>query len=353
MTFFSGAARFFTLFLILGTVACSSDKETGLYGYEDEYVPPKPDMIPDSPDDKPGRTVEEMLGLKNRAVIVKKAEYAEQEKTPEKSEYQGRFGSKEKFSLRKGLNVPETGMVYGKGHRKPAEEVRALDVRRPEKNQVQTLSEKEQLAQIISPKTEPVRMIEVVPAKTGELPVSARGDGISPGRLTDMDFIPFDVAENKAGREIVLPKAESVPLPVVKENKEENKIPAEEKKTEENTPLQIVTEKKVPLPGGDAEHPFVPKAVRKLRLPPVEGEEIVLSAPSSVVDQTEEEKIVLIPPPSYSESEQTEEIVLLRPPFAEEKTDVFVLLPSDEERIVLKRPEEKKSLPAIEIFLEE
>lgn len=357
------------IFLIWGVGACSAEKESGLYGYEDEYALPEPDMVPVMPDDHPGRTVDEMLGLKARAVTVKKAEYAEKETKAEQYEYQGRFGSKEKISLRKGLNVPETGMVYGKGHRKPAEEVRVLEVQKREKDPALAVSEQEILARIVAPKSEKVKIIEVVPAKNDGLPASARGEGLAPKRLTDMDYIPFDVTENKTGKEIVLPKAVSVPAAVAVEAPQ-NDVPAADVAQAEETirlqppetvpekaPLQIVAENKTPLPSLDVMLPFVPKAVEKPLIRAEETEEIVLLKPPApfVEREQEEDEIVLLKPPLSPAEEETEEqereIVLLKPPFAEDGN--IVLIPPAEEKIVLKRPEERKSAPSIEIFLDE
>ena len=88
-----------------------------------------------------------------------------------------------------------------------------------------------------------------------------------------------------------------------------------------------------------------------------ETEEIVLLKPPApfIEREQEEDEIVLLKPPLSPAEEETEEqereIVLLKPPFAEDGN--IVLIPPAEEKIVLKRPEERKSAPSIEIFLDE
>ena len=126
MTFFSKAARLALAGIVLGTGACSLFNDSELYGYEDEFYVPEPDLIPVMSDDKPGRTVDEMLELTPSPVVVKRETALDLPQKDETYEHAGRFGSKEKISLRKGLNVPDTGIVYGKQKRKDADEVRSL-----------------------------------------------------------------------------------------------------------------------------------------------------------------------------------------------------------------------------------
>ena len=155
--------KLIVLFVLLAGCTTVSEEEIFGYEYEDDFIIPQPDMVPVTPDDKPGRTVDEMLSLK-QAVTVKKADYEKTSSSDQSYEHVGRFGSKEKISLRKGLNVPDTGIVYSSKKRKEADVVRALEVKEQEKDPLLTLSEEEMLAEIIAPKAEKVEMIEVVPS---------------------------------------------------------------------------------------------------------------------------------------------------------------------------------------------
>ena len=160
MTVASAVLRVFFVGTLLVLSACSSISEEELFGYEDDFNIPEPDMVPVTPDDKPGRTVDEMLSLPSEGVTVKKAKTDMKEKPQTFYERAGRFGSKEKISLRKGLNAPDTGLRYSSETRKPAQTVRPLDLK--EKDQLLTVSEEEMLAEIIAPKTEKTQEIEVV-----------------------------------------------------------------------------------------------------------------------------------------------------------------------------------------------
>lgn len=149
----------------LALAACAASNEPALYGYEADYALPEPDLVPATPDDKPGRTVDEMLNLDPRSVTVKRAEDAFSPETDKMYEHAGRFGSKEKIALRKGLNAPDAALVYGAQKRKAAEVVRPLALKEREKDELLALSEQELLAEIIAPKTAELEMIEVVAAE--------------------------------------------------------------------------------------------------------------------------------------------------------------------------------------------
>ena len=149
--------------------ACSSRNDLpDWYGYNDDFVLPEPDMVPETPDDKPGRTIGEMLGGEplpvhavNGKVTVNKAA----EKTVEQPAYEhaGRFAEREKIALRKGLNAPDAALVYSAKKRAPETEVRPLEVKNTiEKDELVVKSEQEMLAAIISPQARALKVIEVV-----------------------------------------------------------------------------------------------------------------------------------------------------------------------------------------------
>lgn len=145
--------------------ACAASNEPALYGYEANYTLPEPDLVPATPDDKPGRTVDEMLNLDPQSVTVKRAPDTVPAESDKMYEHAGRFGSKEKIALRKGLNAPDARLVYGAQKRKAAEVVRPLALKEREKDELLALSEQELLAEIIAPKTAELEMIEVVAAE--------------------------------------------------------------------------------------------------------------------------------------------------------------------------------------------
>lgn len=123
--------------MIGGCGLFSSEPE--YYGYEEEFIIPEPDMIPSMPDDNPGRTVDQMLEMKPRPVHevrpvigeeVSDSEPVEKKESEPAYEHEGRFGSKEKISLRKGLNAPAADMVYGTRKREEATVVRPLELKK-------------------------------------------------------------------------------------------------------------------------------------------------------------------------------------------------------------------------------
>lgn len=158
---------FVGLAMLLAACSAQNDK-LDWYGYNDDFVLPEPDMVPETPDDKPGKTVSEMLGgepLPVYAVSGKVTVNKAAEKTLEQPAYEhaGRFAEREKISLRKGLNAPDAALIYSAKKRAPETEVRPLEVKKTiEKDELVVKSEQEMLASIISPKSRALTVVEVV-----------------------------------------------------------------------------------------------------------------------------------------------------------------------------------------------
>lgn len=233
--------------------ACSSVSEEEIYGYEESFIIPQPDMVPVTPDDKPGRTVDEMLDLK-QSVTVKKAVYKEPAESDQMYEHAGRFGSKEKIALRKGLNAPDSGIVYSSGKRRGAEVVRPLELKEQEKDPLLAVSEEEMLAEIIAPKTEEVEMIEVVS--------SAGAKEETPPARED---IPAEPAAPAAPA--VMPLIALQP-PLEKTEPVSPAVTLKAPETQEKTPRLFVPE------------PLVPPEPAVRLTPPGAGNEIVLTPPA-------------------------------------------------------------------------
>lgn len=145
--------------------ACSSVNDAELFGYDDNFTAPEPDMVPVTPDDRPGRTVDEMLDVNASVATVNKGDYQAPAETDRMYEHAGRFGSKEKIALRKGLNAPDSGIVYGGAKRRASDVVRPLELKEQGRDGLTSASEDEMLAEIIAPKPEQVEMVEVVAAE--------------------------------------------------------------------------------------------------------------------------------------------------------------------------------------------
>ena len=158
---------FVGLAMLLAACSAQNDK-LDWYGYNDDFVLPEPDMVPETPDDKPGKTIGEMLGgepLPVYAVSGKVTVNKAAEKTLEQPAYEhaGRFAEREKISLRKGLNAPDAALIYSAKKRAPETEVRPLEVKNTiEKDELVVKSEQEMLASIISPKSRALTVVEVV-----------------------------------------------------------------------------------------------------------------------------------------------------------------------------------------------
>lgn len=264
MAVFSAFVRIGAAVLLAALGACSSVSEEDIFGYDESFIIPQPDMVPVTPDDKPGRTVDEMLEMK-QSVTVKKAVYPQPAESDQMYEHAGRFGSKEKIALRKGLNAPDSGIVYTSRKRREAEIVRPLEIKEQEKDKLLAVSEEEMLAEIIAPKTEGVEMIEVVS------PAEAKDTA------TDGQPETLPAAQDKQPEAAALPVVPLVPLtpPVVE-------------KPESVSPAVTL---KAPEPPEKTPEPFVPEPLvppePAFKLTPLAAEsEIVLTPPSAETSET-------------------------------------------------------------------
>lgn len=145
----------YAVFGVIAAVAgCSSAPDDfEYYGYEEEFVYPEPDIIPSMPDDNPGLNVDQMLDGQKPEDLEQRAANAPV------YEHEGRFGSKEKISLRKGLNAPVAGVEYAAEGKEPVSVVRPLELRPAAQAQPVSDSgktEEEILAEIVSPAQETV-----------------------------------------------------------------------------------------------------------------------------------------------------------------------------------------------------
>lgn len=286
MTVSSVVFRSFLVGSLLMLAACASVSDEEIFGYEEDFTIPEPDMVPVTPDDKPGRTVDEMLSLTSQAVTVKKAQKDADEASRPVYERAGRFGSKEKISLRKGLNAPDSGIVYSSETRMPAQTVRPLELKKYEKDELLTISEEEMLAEIIAPKTEKIEMIEVV--------------GIDKEQKDQSSVEQKPVEQPKD----VLPTQTETPVV-------ESKAQKLEEKTEKVDMIALVPAKKA-QPEQPAVEPLVEtQTAPSIRLtppvqltPPSERDSIVLTPPSA------QENIVLTAPdmPDTRETDSSVEI---------------------------------------------
>lgn len=254
--------------LLAALGACSSVDEEDVFGYEESFIIPQPDMVPVTPDDKPGRTVDEMLDLK-QSVTVKKAVYQEPAESDQMYEHAGRFGSKEKIALRKGLNAPDSGIVYGSRKRRGAEVVRPLELKEQDKDPLLAVSEEEMLAEIIAPKTEEIAVIEVVSsegtkdeAKQPET-LPAAQDKLSESAVPAVvPLVALTPAKQPAAAQPVVEKPEPV-------------LPAVTLKAPE-------TPEKIP----ERFKPLVPPSPVVQLTPPSGGSGIVLTPPSDETSET-------------------------------------------------------------------
>lgn len=258
----SAFSRIGAAVLLAALGACSSVGEEDIFGYDESFIIPQPDMVPVTPDDKPGRTVDEMLEMK-QSVTVKKAVYQEPAELDQMYEHAGRFGSKEKIALRKGLNAPDSGIVYGSRKRRDAEVVRPLELKEREKDKLLAVSEEEMLAEIIAPKTEGVEMIEVVSPAGSKDPAPAGQSETLPA------------ARNKQPEAAALPVVPLVPLtpPVVE-------------KPESVSPEVTLKAPETPEKMPEQFEPLVqPSPVIQLT-PPSADSGIVLTPPSAETSET-------------------------------------------------------------------
>ncbi len=250
--------------------ACSqSDGKPDWYGYGDDFVLPEPDMVPATPDDKPGRTVGEMLGGEpmtvhavNGKITVNKA--VEKSVGQPVYEHAGRFAEREKIALRKGLNAPDAALVYSAQKRAPETEVRPLEVKNTiEKDELVVKSEQEMLEAIISPKPRELKIIEVVETKA-ETP--------APAPKADDAEIAFELKPDTQA--LIEPRKQDVIL--------EEPAPEPEQKQ-----IALV-------------EPVKPELLQPLVLQPVEKKEPVLKL--TVPPKTEQKKAVALKmPPKQAE----------------------------------------------------
>lgn len=356
--------RIASAILLFGVGACSFADDPDFYGYEDNYIIPEPDMIPVMPDDNPGRTVDEMLEIKPAPVKVKKATYQTGGAAKQTYEQTGRFGSKEKISLRKGLNAPDSGIVYGSQKRKGAEEVRPLEVKKQEKDVLQLLSEEEMLSQIIMPKISDVHMIEVVPAHP-EIKETVPDRMLPPAKKqeqTDSALsekpIPSPVQPQAKTALKEEKKADSPVVPETKEPLKEVKaasLPDSSGQTEKEKKIETA-----PSEASDREKPvsIVPASTANESPSPTERTAIVPLLPAAAKQPESfkrNETISLIPPVTLKElpNKKEERIPFTLKPPAERKTLTLTPPPQEEERIILKQPGQSQDIPSIEIFLDE
>ena len=342
MTFFSMAMRLALAGAVWGLVPRPCLADADFYGYEDNYAAPEPDMVPVTPDDKPGRTVDEMLGLEPERVVVKKTTRKQEEiANPQKSYGRsGRFGSKEKISLRKGLNIPDSGIVYSSQKRREADEVRSLAVEKQEKSEAQLEQEKNRLSQIISPKEEEVKMIDVVPLNPERYENEPERLLPMTGRYKEMLASQKQEAQQTAEpKEIVLPMTRE-------EKKPERSVQSTQPETAAQTTPDAGTQTANSKPQAeksraDVMTPMISQAAQQPALRQVAQQE------------NGEEEIILLRPPvkqvRAQEAEREAEISVY---------DGFVLVPprqnqEEVERIVLIPPASREAAPSVEVFLDE
>ena len=280
--------------------ACSSANDAELFGYDDSFAAPEPDMVPVTPDDRPGRTVDEMLDVNVSAATVNKGDYRTPAETDRMYEHAGRFGSKEKIALRKGLNAPDSGIVYGGAKRRAADVVRPLELKEQEKDGLAAMSDDEMLAEIIAPKPAQVEMVEVVAAEKRE-----------------------ERAEQ--------PQTAQTPMPEI--------VPLTPSKSEPAVEPASAVE---PVPKNDAAAVPVTLPMPQPSRPVVINEPLVEPAPAPMLtwpepaSESERETFVLTPP-------ETEAAPVLTPPAQKENESGFVLIP----------PAAEESESSVDVFIVE
>lgn len=291
--------------------ACATDgSEKTYYGYEDEYVLPEPDMVPDAPDDKPGRTVDEMV--RDGVTVNRVRATADDGAVYERA---GRFGSKEKIALRRGLNAPSADDNRNDRTRAPETNVRPLDVQGTiARDDLVFKSEQEMLEAVIKPRQSKVTPIEVVGLDLDKKP-AAESKGT-----------PSGTGEGEAGASAPADDGTSA-AELLKKAADEAEAKAAAKASED----QLLVAAAAPAPDDDA--PVLRGTAEEL------GDAPVLLEPP--VEEEEEEAIVLREPPEEDEfdDEEEEEVIALREPPEEEEED-FVL-EEPEAPIVLKMPPEE------------
>lgn len=291
---------------VVGGCAVFSD-EPEYYGYEEEFVYPEPDIIPSMPDDDPGRSVDEMLGAQEDDAAKDTAVY----------EHEGRFGSKEKISLRKGLNAPVTGIEYAADAKEPVSVVRPLELKAAEKKN-EGKTEEEILAEIVSPPEEPVNMVELVSEKAV---LKDKGEEVA---------VEETAVEEEGAPVVLTPPASAVAAPVSSEKDALPKLPSGEDGYSRQPPL---SEFVAPAPAAVSEPapvaapapeiaavPLVPPSAPVYEPLPVAPEpEFTLTPPSAAPAQD----FQLIPPQGSFEAPAQETITLTPPSSAQPAAPAF------------------------------
>ncbi len=261
--------------------------EPEYYGYEEEFIIPEPDMIPSMPDDNPGRTVDQMLEMKPRPVHeippvigeeVSDSEPAEKKESEPAYEHEGRFGSKEKISLRKGLNAPSADMVYGTRKREEATVVRPLELKTAAvKPKADEASEEEILSGIVASE-------DGAPAAKDE-----NGSPMTPDTSAE--------AEKKEKA----PEPETAPAEEAAAPAPEKAVPAEKKTVSGVEMIEVV-----PLDKTKAVPAEAVRTVNMIEVVPVPGtasgaaadaaEMQTEAAPGFLVETAAEEQVEIVPP---------------------------------------------------------
>lgn len=307
---------------MLAACATSGTDKT-YYGYEDDFVLPEPDMVPAVPDDRPGRTVDEMI--RDGVTVNRARETAADDAVYERA---GRFGTKEKVALRRGLNAPAADTTRNDRTRDPETDVRPLNVKENiRRDDLVFKSEQEMLEAVIKPRKSETVPIEVVGLDIDKKPETAEPAKEKTDAATEKDAPSAPVADNGPSAAELLKKAA-------------DEAEAARAKAAENDELLIDE----PAPAAETQVAVLRGKAEELDDSPVvltppaeetsfddEEEEIVLKEP---VEIEEEEEIVLKEPLDIEEEE--EEIRLIMPP--EARADDFA--EEAEAPIVLKMPSE-------------
>lgn len=286
--------------------ACSSANDAELFGYDDNFAAPEPDMVPVTPDDRPGRTVDEMLDVNVSAATVNKGDYRAAAETDKMYEHAGRFGSKEKIALRKGLNAPDSGIVYGGAKRRAADVVRPLELKEREKDGLAAMSDDEMLAEIIAPKPAQVEMVEVVAAEKRE----DRAERPQTAQTPMPEIVPLTPAKPEPA---VVPGLAAEPA-------------AEPEPAPENEAAAVPVT--LPMP-----QPSRPVVINEPLVEPAPAPMLRWPEPAS---EPEPETFVLTPP-------ETEAAPVLTPPSQRENESGFVLIP----------PAAEESESSVDVFIVE
>ena len=136
---------FLTAGVMAAVAGCAAYPEEEFMDYED--LPERPYVVPVTEDDKPGRNVDDMLDMKSETVrkIAEASAGAAAVQTAEPKtvkplpDVEGRFGSKEKPHLRKGLNAPADSILYDESAQRQIIVIRGLNVKPLDKEDEQKI----------------------------------------------------------------------------------------------------------------------------------------------------------------------------------------------------------------------